>query len=387
MRTITRQLIFSLLFTLTFLFNFIEASPNIEKKIQEFHLQTKSKIKEFQTKDIGSAWLVDKENFPALNGVTCFTLELWDNSMRIPHWHPNASELGYVISGKVQIIIWRSPGETAVFTAGEGSCWFIPQGALHSLNNIGEDKAKLLVGFSVDAPQDIDLPVAFNGIPAPIRDAYTSPHSDLKKWEGVITNPLVGQFTPDPTLKNQLTGSSYKFDLADVPPLFSDPQMGSVVWGVKNNWSILENISVLRAHLKPGIARDAIWYPDAGTLYVVSQGKGEFHIIIAGQEPQPFDVELFDYIFVPVGTLHTFLNNSTEDFEVVAFFTQENPVPEVSLSIASAFFTNSIRKEAMTKFGNVQKNGDPLKDLKFTSVSPYLLRLPTETNSTEKAKN
>lgn len=387
MRKVIYQTFF---FMFVLLFNLGEAAvnPNVEKQVQEFFLQTKAKIKEFQVKDVGTAWIVDKTNFPALQGVTCFTLELWDESMRLPHWHPNAAELGYVISGTVEIILWRSPGETAMFTVGPGSCWFIPQGALHSLNNVGQGKAQLLVGFSSDHPQDVDLPVAFNGIPVPVREAYTSPHSDLKKWEGVINNPLVGKFTPSPSLQNAALGSSpYKFDLAQVPPLFSDPQMGSVVWGVKNNWSILKSISILRARLKPGIARDAIWYPDAGTLYVVSRGTGEFHVIVPGEDPQPLNVKPFDYIFVPVGTLHTFINNSSEDFEVIAFFTQENPAPEVSLSVATAFFPNSIRKEAMTEYGDVHKSGDPLKDLKFTALSPYLLRLPSTNRPEAKIEN
>jgi oxalate decarboxylase/phosphoglucose isomerase-like protein (cupin superfamily) len=55
--------------------------------------------------------------------------------MRLPHWHPNASELSYVKIGKVRNYIWLSPGETAVFTVSEGMCWFIPQGALHSLES------------------------------------------------------------------------------------------------------------------------------------------------------------------------------------------------------------------------------------------------------------
>lgn len=373
--TMKRAYVLALL-ALTLFSRGADASPYIEKKLQEFHLQTTAKISEFVAKDVGRAWIVDKDNFPVIEGVTCYTLELWDESMRLPHWHPNASELGYVIAGEIEIILWRSPGETAVFTASAGSCWFIPQGALHCLNNIGEGRAKLLVAFGSDRPQDVDLPVAFNGIPVPVRDAYTSPHEELKKWEGVVNNPLVGKFTPDPLLRKKLlTGSPYKFDFSQVPPLFSNPEMGSVAWAIKDNWSILKNISVLRAQLKPGVARDPIWYPDAGTLYVVSQGKGEFHIILAGQKPEPIEVDLYDYVYVPVGILHTFINNSTEDFEVVAFFNKDNPLPEVSLITATSFFPKGLLQETMTQYGTKIRQGDPLKGLIDTPHSPYLLRL------------
>ncbi len=349
--------------------------------VLDLHLQTTQKVSPISVPNIGSAIIVSKDVFPTLDGVTCYIAEIWDESMRLPHWHPNASELGYVVSGTIQIILWRSPGETSVFNVSEGGCWFIPQGSLHSLNNIGDEKATLLVGFSSDRPHDIDLPVAFNGIPAPVRDAYTSPHEDLKKWTGTTNNPLLGQFPVDPLLKTLMTGSPYKFDFAEVTPLFSDPQLGSVTWGIKDNWSVLENISILRAHLKPGTARDAIWYPDVATLYVVSKGQGQFHIVIADRTLQPFDVQLFDYIFVPTGILHTFINNSSEDFEVIAFFTKANPLPEVSLSVATAFFPAPVRNAAMTEYGSEQKPGAPLQYLNFTTVSPYLLKIPTQGTS------
>lgn len=341
--------------------------------LDAYHLQTVSKIPPFSTKNVGTAYIVSKENFPILNGVTCYTLEVWEESMRIPHWHPNASELGYVVSGEIEVMIWRSPGESTVFTLTQGMCWFIPQAALHSLNNIGKTSAQLLVGFSSESPQDIDLPVAFNGIPIPLRDAYTSPHTELKQWVGVIENPLVGHCPVDPSLRKVLTASPYGFNLAKVSPLFNDDHLGSVVWGVKSNWNIIECISILRAHLKPGVARDAIWYPDVGTLYIVSQGKGQFNIITNGIKPAPINVNLFDYVYVPAGVLHTFMNVSECDFEVIAFFTKANPQPEVSLSVATSFFPNEVRQAAMTQYGIERNAGNPLQHLNYTTVSPYLL--------------
>jgi oxalate decarboxylase len=347
--------------------------PN--KNINSYHLKTTDAIEQSITQNVGSAYIVDNTNFPVLRGVTCYTLEIFEECMRLPHWHPNASELGYVISGSIEVITWRSPGESAVFTLGPGMCWFIPKGALHSLNNVGDEKARLLVGFSQEDPLDMDLPVAFNGIPAPLRDAYTSPHKELREWTGPIENPLFGRYTPRDAIKKVLTTSPYGFDLSKVPPLFKDPKLGSVIWGIKCNWGILEEISVLRAVLNPGVARDAIWYPDAGTLYVVAKGEGQFNIVMAKEKPISIDVKLYDYIFVPMGVLHTFANHSSDIFEVIAFFTKADPQPEVSLSVATAFFPNRVRRDAMTKYGNNQILGDPLRNLQYSADSPYLIRI------------
>lgn len=291
-------------------------NSNVALDLEAYLLRTKQVISPVAVPYVGAAHIVNKAIFPVLEGVTCYALEIWEECMRLPHWHPNASELGYVVSGAIEVIIWRSPGETSVFTLTEGMCWFIPQSALHSLNNIGREHAQLLVGFSAELPQHTDLPVAFNGIPAPIRNAYTSPHADLQQWTGPFVNPLVGRYSSLPMMHEVITGSPYAFDLAKVTPLFNDPEMGSVTWGVKSNWNILQNISMLRAHLKPGVVRDPIWYPDVGTLYVVAKGKGEFHLIISEHEPEGLPVQLYDYVFVPTGVLHTFINTSaTEDLK------------------------------------------------------------------------
>lgn len=347
---------------------------NLKKpSVHHYHLKTLEAIPPVTYEGVGQAHAVDKTNFAILDSITCYTVEVWEECMRLPHWHPNACELGYIVSGSLEIIIWRSPGESSVFTITEGMCWFIPKAALHSLNNIGDKPAKLIIGFSSDIPQDIDLPVAFNGIPAPLRDAYTSPHTELREWTGTTQNPFFGQFPPAPELHKIITGSPYGFDLNQIAPLFSDPALGSVIWGVKSNWSILEEILVLRAHLKPGTARDPIWYPDAGTLYIVSKGRAKFHIIVKDTPPEPLEVKLYDFIFVPCGVLHTFINDSDEDFEVVAFFSKADPLPEVSLSVSTGFFPECVRDAALTQYGHENKSGTPLKNMNYKLRNPFIL--------------
>lgn len=340
-----------------------------------FHLTTTKTIKPDTTKNVAEAYVVTDKNFKALKGVTCFALELWEEAFRLPHWHPNASELGYVLSGAVEVMIWRSPGESAVFTVTAGMCWFIPLAALHSLNNIGRGRAQLLVGFSEALPGDMDLPVAFNGIPAPVRDALTSPHKLLREWQGPNSNPLVGRYQPLPEVNKVKLASPYGFDLAQTPPLFVNKALGSVTWAVKSNWRILEGISILRAQLKSGTARDPIWYPDAGTLYVVAEGSGTFHIITANNNNAPLKINYLDYIYVPTGVLHTFVNTTKKELHLIAFFTQEDPQPEVSLSVATGFFPKNIRESAMRQYGLLNEKGAELLKLKNTTVSPYILKV------------
>lgn len=161
----------------------------------------------------------------------------------------------------------------------------------------------------------------------------------------------------------------------------------------------------MRVILKPKTCRDPIWYPDVVTLYVVVSGTAKFILILPDIEPQIIEAKEFTYIFVPIGTLHTFINTSTvNDLIVLAFFDKENPQPEVSLSLSTQFFPKAISNYTLTKYSgrddlvdddnkidkimsqtntfNRQHIGkhisEPLNDLRPEAVTPYILSLPSE---------
>lgn len=329
----------------------------------------------------GKVWEVYPKDFSILTGITCFMLELYDESMRLPHWHPNANELGYLLSGKLEIYMWKYTGTASVYTISPGMCWFIPMGTLHSLNNISDKTVVSVIGFNNANAQNIDLPVAFNGIPLPVRSVFTSPHSDLRNWKGTINNPFLGDlplaYKGD---KNRDLASPYRIDLNKVAPLYNG-NLGSVVWAIKDNWNILTDagISIMRIRLKPCTARDPIWYPDVVTLYVVTNGSAEFHIILPDVEPQVIKANEFSYVFVPIGTLHTFINtSSTKELEVIAFFDGENPQPEISLLLSTEFFPKEISNYALTRYANSSRPEDvePLNNLVPINQTPYIIQLP-----------
>jgi len=299
--------------------------------------------------------------------------------MRLPHWHPNAWEIGLVKEGIIKVYLWRSTGEAAVFTVTKGSLWMIPINALHSLNNVGNEAAVMLVGFSSENPGNVDLPVAFNGLPVPLRDAYTSPHSALRNYKGPVMNPFSG-FSPLSPAPEENIPSPYTFDLENAIPLFSKPKLGRVIWAVTENWPIIagSGISFLSVTLKPETARDAIWWPDAAIIYVVARGSGYTVLVLPGFEPQKLKLKLNDMVFVPEGIMHSFVNTGDDDFELAGFFSNSNPLPEVSLGAATAFFPRSIANAGLASFGNVVSDDQPLEDMKPFETTPYILKVSNQ---------
>lgn len=326
----------------------------------------------------GVVFEVTTNNFPILNGVTCFILEEYHDAMRLPHWHPNAYELGYLISGKLEIYMWKYAGESSKYTVCAGSCWFIPQGAMHSLNNVGNGTAKMAIGFNSANPKNTDLPTAFNGIPLPIKAAYTSPHSDLTKWSGILKSTYFGElYNLVPPETN--ISSPYVINLSQISPLFNNGRLGLVTWAIKENWKILEGLSIIKVILKPNTCRDPIWYPDADILYVTIRGSAVFNITSADQIPLNYTTNPNDYVYVHEGVLHSFINRSaTTDLEVIGFFNKVNPQPEVSLLFTVNFFPNRILENALLKYDghpHYPKGLNPIKGLKNPRSTPYILKL------------
>jgi oxalate decarboxylase len=56
----------------------------------------------------GSRTIVNSDNFPILRGMATYSLLLKKGGVREPHWHPNAAELSYCLSGKAFMTIFGS---------------------------------------------------------------------------------------------------------------------------------------------------------------------------------------------------------------------------------------------------------------------------------------
>jgi oxalate decarboxylase len=99
------------------------------------------------------------------NGLSVYLLTLQPGAVRIPHWHPDASELDYILQGKAQISLGFPDGEWQRFELTTGQIAILPQGWFHSIQNVGEDVLRMLVIFNNPAPNDIGISIGFQAIP------------------------------------------------------------------------------------------------------------------------------------------------------------------------------------------------------------------------------
>jgi oxalate decarboxylase len=108
----------------------------------------------------GTVAKANTNSFPILNGsnLSLFSLIMKPNGIREPHWHPNASELGYVLDGLARLIVLNPGGNVDTFEVGPGDIYFVPTGFFHYIENLDSNKnMHFAIFFGSDAPGDIGI--------------------------------------------------------------------------------------------------------------------------------------------------------------------------------------------------------------------------------------
>jgi oxalate decarboxylase len=115
----------------------------------------------------GTIQEANQSTFPGLqgNGLSIYLLTLNPGAVRIPHWHPDAAELDYTLSGTARIGLAFPDGEWEQFDVEAGHIAILPQGWFHYIQNVGADVLQMLVIFNNSNPNDIGISEGFQAIP------------------------------------------------------------------------------------------------------------------------------------------------------------------------------------------------------------------------------
>jgi oxalate decarboxylase len=127
----------------------------------------------------GREWRVDASRFPISTTITGVILDLDAGALRELHWHPNADEWQYVIDGRVSVTLFGSNARFRIETLEQGDVGYIPQGYGHSIENVGDKPARVLIGFNSGNYETIDLSQWIAGNPADVLATNFSQRRDL----------------------------------------------------------------------------------------------------------------------------------------------------------------------------------------------------------------
>ena len=82
------------------------------------------------------------DNLPILKGLSIKRVLLNPGTMRTPHWHANATELTYCVSGTALVSILDDGSTFSTFVITAGQMFHAASGSLHHIENM-EKKRKV----------------------------------------------------------------------------------------------------------------------------------------------------------------------------------------------------------------------------------------------------
>nr|WP_246374709.1 cupin domain-containing protein [Pseudochelatococcus contaminans] len=104
----------------------------------------------------GATQVVDSRTFPATELAALF-IDLEPGGLREIHWHPDADELQYYISGKARVTVFDAVNNARTFDYVAGDVGYIPKTLAHYIENTGDEPVRVLNIFHKSEYKDISL--------------------------------------------------------------------------------------------------------------------------------------------------------------------------------------------------------------------------------------
>lgn len=105
----------------------------------------------------GTIRITDSRNFPAAKQIAAALVEIEPGGLREMHWHPNADEWQYYLSGQGRMTVFASGGAANTFDYQAGDVGYIPRFMPHYVENTGTTTLRFLELFRSDRFEDVSL--------------------------------------------------------------------------------------------------------------------------------------------------------------------------------------------------------------------------------------
>lgn len=128
----------------------------------------------------GEERIVSSKEFPIQTTLTGVIQDLHVGALREMHWHPNADEWQYYVSGRSRVTIFGAHGRSATEEFGPGQVAFIKQGFGHFVEQLGPEPTRILVLFNSPVYEEISISTWLAANPASmIADNFGLSHNQV----------------------------------------------------------------------------------------------------------------------------------------------------------------------------------------------------------------
>lgn len=107
--------------------------------------------------DFGEVHIVDSRNFKVNNSVAMAHVTVHPGAMRELHWHQNADEWQYYVSGKARMTVFAAGGRARTMDFEKGDVGYVKQTFPHYIENTGTEDLVFIELFKNNFFQDVSL--------------------------------------------------------------------------------------------------------------------------------------------------------------------------------------------------------------------------------------
>ncbi|MGG1689390.1 oxalate decarboxylase family bicupin [Heyndrickxia ginsengihumi] len=105
----------------------------------------------------GTVRIVDSTNFPISTTIAAALVEIKPGGMRELHWHPNADEWQYYLTGTGRMTVFAANGSARTFNYRAGDVGYVPFAMGHYIQNTDNQSLWFLEIFKSDHYADVSL--------------------------------------------------------------------------------------------------------------------------------------------------------------------------------------------------------------------------------------
>lgn len=318
--------------------------------------------------ELGSVRRITADAFPMLRRMAIKRLVLAPGAIREPHWHANADELAYCLSGALLVSVLDTADVFGRFTISAGEMFHIATGSLHTIENVGDAEAELIIVFSNERPEDFTLQAAFGAMSdAVLGNTFTLPAQDFApiRRDTSSARYLVRRGGPAEVPASAAYPDPHKFSIAGQTPPIDFPY-GTAQLARAQFWPALRHLSMYSIDVRENGMREPHWHPDTAEMGYVHKGRARMSILDPDGSIDTYLLEPGDTYFIPRSYPHQIEVLSEEDIHFLVFFDQ--PTPE---DVGYRAATSSFSKEVLAATFGVAPDAVP--PLPLTPVDPLIV--------------
>lgn len=276
--------------------------------------------------DLGSVRGVDAATFPLLNRMSMRRLLLAPGVIREPHWHANADELACCLAGTVLVSLLDTGDVFGSFTISAGEMFHIAVGSLHTIENVSDGEAELIIAFSHESPEEFSLHAAFGAMSdAVLGNTFTLPASDFAAVKRDTNSAiLVRRSAPTKVPPSAALPDPHKFGIAtETPPI--DSPFGTARVARAQFWPALKHLAMYSIDVKENGMREPHWHPNTAEMGYVHKGRARMSILDPDGSVDTYELQPGDTYFIPRSYPHQIEVLGDEDIHFLVFFDQPMP--------------------------------------------------------------